>query len=190
MDITRVRIKLPVEITHLQLGVPQDYRQQMIKELYRIGDKMNQTTNVKASMTSYEIWNDSPKFDLILDNILKITDEHLISDPRYKNVMTSAWGAIYKEGHYTLPHEHDPAVYSWVYYLKVDEHSSPLVFDNNELILNVKDDLLVLFPGNVTHMVPKQTGGGDRLVLAGNTSWKTKNSDNEQNLLNKAYSKS
>ena len=154
---------------------------------------MNNATNVKASMTSYEIWKDSPKFIRILDNILRIADKYLIEDPRYENVMTAAWGAIYKEGHYTLPHEHDPAVYSWVYYLKVDEYSSPLVFGNNELILNVKDDLLVIFPGNVTHMVPKQVGGGDRLVLAGNTSWKSKNDKNninDKNILNKAYTKS
>lgn len=172
MDITRIRIKAPVEITQLKLGVPKNYRQEMINELYRIGDKMDHSTNVKASMTSYELWNDSPKFTPFLDNIKKVVDKVQKLDDRYENELVSAWGSIYKKDHYTIPHSHEPATYSWVYYLKTDEHSSPLIFENGELSINVEDDLFVIFPSYVWHMVPPQKEGGDRVVLAGNYIWR------------------
>lgn len=185
MDITRIRIKAPVEITQLKLGVPQNYRQEMINELYRIGDKMGHSTNVKAIMTNYELWNDSPKFKPFLNNIKKIVDKTQILDSKYENLLVSAWGSIYKKDHHAVPHSHEPAIYSWVYYLKTDEYSSPLMFEGGELAITVEDDLLVIFPGYLWHTVPPQKEGGDRLVLAGNYIWSLKN--NKNNKKNEKY---
>jgi hypothetical protein len=82
--------------------------------------------------------------------------------------LEDTWFSIYKEGHYTIPHFHEPCFLSFIYYLKTDKNSSPLIFDRTELILEVTNDLLVLFPSYLIHSVDKQKKGDDRICLAGN----------------------
>ena len=79
------------------------------------------------------------------------------------------WGAIYEQYHHTKPHTHGPALWSWCYYLQVPENAPPLYFREAKLKVYPKPDEIVIFPGHVTHEVPKANEMiGERIILAGN----------------------
>ena len=168
MEINIHHLKTPVEIITTQVGIPQDYKQQCIDEIYRLGDSMNQITNVKAIMSSWEIWNETKILNPLIDKITKITDKLIYIDGGFKNKLEHCWSAIYKKGHYTIPHRHTPSNFSFIYYLKSNENSSPLVFNEIDFNLPPQDDLLVIFPSHIVHSVPTQRGNEDRICLAGN----------------------
>ena len=171
MDINRHRIKSPVEVITTTLGIPEDYKQQCIQEAYKIGDQQGKKTNVKAIMSSWGIWDETSVYDSLLKVIMEASNKIFpISDKRYEYELRCSWSAIYKEGHYTVPHAHDPSRLSFVYYLKANGDSSPLVFNGSDFQVQPHDDLLVIFPSYLIHSVPKHTGE-DRICLAGNLGW-------------------
>ena len=93
-------------------------------------------------------------------------------------VMQACWGIIYKKGDGSTIHHHGTTDVSWVYYVKTPKGSSPLVFPQcayytpeNELkILEVEPEegLMVLFLGNVDHLVSPSEIDEERIVIAGN----------------------
>lgn len=173
MIINRHYIKTPTEIITTTLGIPEDYKQQCIQEAYKIGDSIDREknyTNVKASMSSYEVWNETNVYNTLMGKIMEtgksILEEHYPS-VRMNLKLTHMWTAIYEKGHYTKSHAHLPAILSFVYYLKADRNSSPLVFDHSDFDIYPYDDLLVMFPGYLYHSVPEHKGE-DRICVAGN----------------------
>ena len=178
MIINRYYIKTPSEIITTHLNIAEEYKQKCIQEAYNIGDKQNYQTNVKAVMSSYEVWKET---DVYNDLIHKIQDEistklHPLSDPRFIYNLENVWVTIYKEGHYTVPHNHIPSQVSFVYYLKSNSNSSPLLFEGGNFKVNPYDNLLVTFPSHLIHSVPEHKGE-DRICLAGNLNWKLKQSE-------------
>jgi hypothetical protein len=162
-------LKHPFETKTTYMGIPSDYKNKLINELYRIGDQQENITNVKAFMTSYTLYKETSILGPFLKN-LKRTIELMYgtNHEKYEFDFSNIWGAIYKKGHYTIPHHHNPSYLSWVYYLQTTHESSPLVFPSANFTVHVEEDLLVVFPSHVIHSVPKHTAESDRICLAGN----------------------
>tara|TARA_Y100000287_G_scaffold99994_1_gene79869 strand:+ start:3283 stop:3753 length:471 start_codon:yes stop_codon:yes gene_type:complete len=78
---------------------------------------------------------------------------------------TELWAAIYNEGDYADPHTHTPCSYSFVYYVRVPDGSSPLVFEDRTI--ETVTGMCVIFSSDYKHAVPPNTSKG-RVVLAGN----------------------
>ena len=167
MQINRHHIQSPTEIITLHLGIPPEYKQQCIDEIYNLGDSQSQQTNVKAIMTSYQIWNESKVFDRLLDNIQRIIDNLIKKDKRLEFKLTDSWGAVYKKNDYTIPHQHLPNNISFVYYLQ-STGNTPLIFDECNFKLNPTDDMLIIFPSYLWHSVSKHNEEKDRICIAGN----------------------
>lgn len=157
------------------LGIPLFYKQKLINETYNIGDIQNRKTNVKASMSYWDIFDHTPIFNTLLDNIFKVitTQTHYKNYARVKElIIDEAWVNIYRKGDYTLSHNHLPSVVSFVYYLQ-SNGSSTLNFTNSEFKITPKDDLLVIFDSSLEHSVDKHLDKQDRICLAGNLTLKT-----------------
>ena len=167
LQINRHHIQSPTEIITTQLGIPQEYKQQCIEEIYRLGDTMGETTNIKAIMTSYTIWDESKVFDILLNNIKIVIDNFANRYNHWKFVLEEAWGTIYKKDNYTIPHQHLPCTISFVYYLQ-SSGNTPLVFDECDFKINPINDMLMIFPSYLTHSVPKHNEKEDRICIAGN----------------------
>ena len=168
MEINRHHLKSPVEIVTTKLGIPLNYKQQCIDEIYKIGDKQNNQTNVKAIMSSYWIWDDTDVLNPLMKEILNtISKLFPIKDDTQQYKLIDCWSTIYKKGHHTVPHKHKHYPISWVYYLKSNPNSSPLVFNECNFHIPPEDDLLVVFPNHFIHSVPTQTDNEDRIGLAG-----------------------
>ena len=99
MIINKHHLKSPVEIIDIKLGIPQKYKQKCIDEIYKIGDSQNQSTNVKAIMSSWFLWEESKIFNPLLT---KITDIILVNSKDKEHLaLYEAWSAIYKKNHYS-----------------------------------------------------------------------------------------
>ena len=169
MDINRHHLSTPVEIISTKLDIPQDYRQQCIKEIYNLGDSMNQETNVKAIMSSPFIWNETKILNPLIDKIMgTINKINPIFDERFVYQITNCWSAIYKKSNYTNPHTHTISQTSFIFYLKSNTNSSPLLFDDCNFHIQPNNNTLVVFPGYLKHSVPQHTDNEDRICLAGN----------------------
>ena len=168
MNLKRHRIQFPEEILTIQLGIPQEYKQQCIDEIYRLGDSMNHQTNLKAIMSTYKVWEETDVFNKLLNNIkIAINIGVPITDSKLEYVLEDAWSATYKKGHYSATHHHLPSTISFVYYLQ-SSGNTPLVFDKCNFQINPIDDMLILFPSYLPHSVPKHSEENDRICLAGN----------------------
>ena len=118
-------------------------------------------TNVRALQTGNSI--KSPSISLIKEWVVNLV--RINSGGTF--VIDACWGAKYSKGDYTISHAHCPATFAFVYFLKSPRGSSPLVFTYSGKRIKAEDGKVVIFPGNVTHQVPKNNCEG-RLVLAGN----------------------
>ena len=72
-------------------------------------------------------------------------------------LVKDCWGMIYESSDYTVPHNHFPAELSCAIYLEADPNCAPIIFGESIGIQPV-NDLLVLFPGVLTHSVPATSG--------------------------------
>ena len=161
-------LKSPVEVVTTSLESPSNHIQEYIAEAYRIGDSMNNTTNVKAWMSSYKVWEQTKIFNRlfeIIENLVNLLE--CFNDPNMHYKITNAWSAVYKKGHYTIPHHHIPSNLSFVYYLKTSGNT-PLIFDQCNFPISPKDDEIIIFPSYLIHSVPEHQYEEDRICIAGN----------------------
>ena len=141
------------------------------RQIRELGDAQQKKTNVKASMTDWFMQDTSKGFQWVCNRAIELAAEN---NPHELDMIPyDCWGAIYKEGDYTVMHNHWPHLWSFVYYVNCPEGSAPLLFDRcihpSKGVERVvpKKGLMVMFPGWVNHSVPKHIGE-DRIVVAGN----------------------
>ena len=78
--------------------------------------------------------------------------------------------SIYNQNDYIDWHDHGISAYSASYYARVPANSSNIIFENEkqELEVEVKSGMLVLFPGNARHRTYPSQHQGDRIVVTMN----------------------
>ena len=151
-------------------------------------DARKRTTNVKAKMTKWNMLDHKP-FKIVSDKVEKTIQDffHEYTSLDLETFMTTCWGSIYGKGDYSELHAHVPALYSWVYYVKVDENAAPLHFPR-KLIGPIKDESFgwkdntpdsglyyrpksgtgIIFPGWLQHQVPPHDNDAERVIVVGN----------------------
>ena len=169
--MTAYNIQVPSLIYTSKLGIPEEYKSQVINKIYEIGDKQNQKSNVKASMSEWRVFETTSLFNPLFDRI-RSSLKHTHYERQSKGVsetalLEEAWTAIYKKGDYTNPHSHFPSPIAFVYYVQADPTSAPLAFEGTNFKIYPEDDLLVFFDGSVRHSVETHQSSQDRLVIAG-----------------------
>ena len=129
-------------------------------------------SNVQAYMTNYFLHKQHSIVNEVANKAIGIIQSIQVKDQKGtldKFFTFDCWGAIYNESDFTKPHTHGPALWSWVYYIQVPNNAPPLVFPQAKFKVYPKPDEIILFPGHVTHEVPKAVAmTGERIVLAGN----------------------
>ena len=175
MIINTHHLKTPIQIIDTQLDIPQKYKQECIDEIYKIGNSVNDRTNLTALRSTYYVWDETKVLDPLLKQIRNIINQILGKDDlqEYNFEINNAWSAIYKKGHYAKLHDHMNADISFVYYFK-STGSTPLIFNECNFKLNPTDDTLVIFPSYLKHSVPIHNDEEDRICLAGNLWWELK----------------
>ena len=161
MQNKNISVDLPILIHDTDNSV---CNTQVKKYCEEFTDSQNQTSNVKADMSSYQIWQETDLFNDLLSMVVECVDNHPWAKHLQSWFIRDAWLARYKKGQSTNVHHHIPAHLSFVYYLKGSEKSSPLNLEGIDIEL--VEGRLIIFPSLMMHSV--STTPAERIVLAGN----------------------
>ena len=102
---------------------------------HRKNDNTNHPSNVKAWRSSFFTHQETNLFD---DVVKYLVDDETIAeyyDAHVKHECIQMWVMEYEKGNYAARHSHYPADWSAVFYAKMDEKSSPVVIENNVVII-------------------------------------------------------
>ena len=178
MSIVHKNFKIPI-LTDI-IDLDSEYQNNCINAAIEIGDEMKRSTNLYATMSSYELHRNSKGIiynKLIIKLLTYIENNYDFSflHDSNKNLINKKclelknfWTAIYKKEDFCIAHSHTPFHVSFVYYLKCDEFSSPIEFTHLNYSIKPKNNLLLVFPSLAMHSVPVQKEGDDRILVAGN----------------------
>jgi|TARA_B110000908_G_scaffold171326_1_gene233666 hypothetical protein len=169
-------LEVPVDFWEFSLRDNSDYTVENLhldleNTIKEVGDKRNRTTNVKSTVMTDWLMTDHKPFKYLCDHVEELIQQWHIenTDLELKTFMTTCWGSIYKRGDYSELHAHHPALYSWVYYVKVDEDSAPLHFPNNPgIYYKPTAGTGIIFPGWLKHQVQTHESDEERILVVGN----------------------
>jgi hypothetical protein len=178
--ITKTIINHPIEIYHINLGVPSEYKEELIKETYRLKNRNRQNSEVfkylfseekeKVIGSNYKVWEESTVYTPLLENILKFVTSISHANPgnsAWDYKILNSWVGIYGKNQSAKKHHHDPAYKSFCYYISGEEPYTPMVFNDIGLEIDAITDRLIVFPSFVNHSVPP-CNEGERIMVAGN----------------------
>ena len=138
--------------------------------ILKTGDEWKRRlTVVQANITNLNMHSRYKEFKTISDIVLTYA-EKMGSTPITCRT-SDCWGVLYKKKDFAVAHAHWPNIWSWGYYVKVPQGSSPLVFpegkEGNYYIFPQVGDL-VIFPAWIKHEVPPSNVDEDRMLVGGN----------------------
>lgn len=158
------------EIYIFQHPAPEELNVLLEQDIRECGDQQNNSTNVKALMTHWDMYNHSQPFSVFVNWVQECFSKcPLDTFQRQRDYKLNAlWGMIYNKGEHAIAHHHNPAYFSFVYFLKVSENSSPLIFKASSTYIKPEIGKIVFFPSYLFHYVPEQTVDEERITIAGN----------------------
>lgn len=159
------------KVFKVYLNLEPEYRKILAETILEVGDERSNPNTIKAFMTNYYVWEQSPNFNKFLLKVkecLEIVSPVSLEHHEFKLIDT--WGIIYKEGDFALPHQHLGHGLSWVYYVQTGDNPTPLIFNDSNFELIPENDMIVFFPSHLTHSVPTHKGS-DRIIISGNIQW-------------------
>tara|TARA_B110000977_G_C11033545_1_gene476185 strand:- start:990 stop:1622 length:633 start_codon:yes stop_codon:yes gene_type:complete len=152
----------------------------LIDEIVAQGDRIGQTSNVKAPMTEWNMCYESVEFQklgsiIVREGIIPYLGAYYnnIEDIKKQTyIVNDMWGAEYRGNgdDFTQPHDHRASYCSFSYYLQTPEGSPPLVFNDMRTEVQPTVGMLVCFKGDYRHSVPKAKHDGSRIMIAGNST--------------------
>lgn len=170
MNAQYFHLNIPTTIGTYQLGATKEMLDQWAQKAYELTKNSNKT-NVKAQMSSYQVFDETDEYNELIkriDKLINLNNDKLKKlSPNYEYKTQAAWTAVYREKDYTQKHRHSITHLSYVYYIKANNQSSPIIFNEANFSITPQDDLLVVFDSHLLHEVPPCTGE-DRICLAGN----------------------
>ena len=139
------------------------------KEIKKTGDVQDHKTNVKAYMTEWDM-SDKPGFDKLKSLVLDITGylSKMYYNRKINPRVCDMWGMIYKKGDYAIVHDHWPALWSGVYYLKAPKDSGNLYFPQIKQSIEPKDKQMIIFEGKTRHGVRESLTDEKRIAVSFN----------------------
>ena len=172
--------KAPIKIWSTPLGVPKEYRDELVKATYKQKQNAPRTDafydvfneeNGRVIATSPNAWEDIPLYNELLNGIQTKFQEIIYKDKDWGGgiinyQITSAWSGLYEEGQIAKPHHHIPSYFSFCYYMKAEAPYTPMVFDDVNVSIDAVTDRIIFFPSWVSHSVPPVKA--ERVFISGN----------------------
>ena len=156
-----------------------DIATSLIPRLENYPDKQNRNTNVRATMTEWQITHPQiEKFKKYIFNEIARYYPQMVkasTTKATKPAFSDFWANIYNKGDYAKSHNHYPSNFSIVYFLKSKWYYSPLVFDDSGKKIRPKQGRYVVFPGYINHHVPRHRFKEKRITLSSNLIFTNRN---------------
>ena len=165
-----INITRPIFIKNIFNEVGNNLHSTLENIIRETGDEWKRRlTVVQANITNLNMHHRHPSFNRICDIVISYA-EKMGSTP-IKCRASDCWGVLYNKNDFAVAHAHWPNIWSWGYYVKVPQSSSPLVFpeckEGNYYVFPQVGDL-VIFPAWIKHEVPPSTIEEDRILVGGN----------------------
>jgi len=139
------------------------------------GDKQNRQTNVKASMTDWQMQKEPGFVELekeiasIINYLPEIFNPNDDTFRLLSMEIEHMWGMVYKKNDYTNIHNHWPSVWSGTFYLDIPtDYAGTLVFPELEHSIEPITGQLVIFNGSLLHGVKTIRSSSERLAVSFN----------------------
>ena len=172
-ELYEIPVKAPIFSTIIKNHVVlnNDLKQLVLE--HRQNNPEKTKSNVKAWRSSWTTHEENLKFqpfcNLVCNTCSFLTAEYYKCVPEM--LVTNMWCMMYEESDHAVPHDHMPSLYSCSYYVDVEDGSAPIIFNKdtpNELTILPKNGMLLIWLGNLNHMVPPTKT--KRMVISMNIS--------------------
>ena len=165
-----ILVTRPILVKNIYDEVGSELHSALQSIILKTGDEWKRRlTVVQANITNLNMHGRYKEFKTISDIVLTYA-EKMGSTPT-KCRTSDCWGVLYKKNDFAVAHAHWPNIWSWGYYVKVPQGSSPLVFpegkEGNYYVFPQAGDL-VIFPAWIKHEVPPSAIDEDRMLVGGN----------------------
>ena len=165
-----ILVTRPILVKNIYDEVGSELHSALQRIILKTGDEWKRRlTVVQADITNLNMHGRYKEFKTISDIVLTYA-EKMGSTPT-KCRTSDCWGVLYKKNDFAVAHAHWPNIWSWGYYVKVPQGSSPLVFpegkEGNYYVFPQVGDL-VIFPAWIKHEVPPSAVEEDRMLVGGN----------------------
>ena len=152
-----MKIQAETEIAMYTLDNHQELNNKLKKIIsnFRKEYPESDNTNVKAWHSHFDTHVKEPKFNILIDRVMDASKDFI--NIKCNLYLLNFWVMEYEKGNHTVKHNHRPATLSGIYYIDVEENSSPIIFENN-FVIKPKNGMLLLFPSIVNHEVPPTKG--------------------------------
>ena len=165
-----INVTRPIYVKNIFDDVGQELHSSLENIILKTGDEWKRRlTVVQANITNLNMHDRYREFKTISDIVITYA-EKMGSTP-IKCRVSDCWGVLYNKNDFAVAHAHWPNIWSWGYYVKVPQGSSPLVFpegkEGNYYVFPEVGDL-VIFPAWIKHEVPPSTIDEDRMLVGGN----------------------
>ena len=165
-----ILVTRPIFVKNIYDEVGSELHSALQRIILKTGDEWKRKlTVVQADITNLNMHGRYKEFKTVSDIVLRYA-EQMGSTP-IKCRTADCWGVLYKKNNFAVAHAHWPNIWSWGYYVKVPQGSSPLVFpegkEGNYYVFPQAGDL-VIFPAWIKHEVPPSAVDEDRMLVGGN----------------------
>ena len=165
-----ILVTRPIFVKNILDEVGTGLHSRLQKIILKTGDEwQRRLTVVQANITNLNMHDRYEDFKTVSDIVVSYA-EKMGSTP-IKCRTSDCWGVLYKKNDFAVAHAHWPNIWSWGYYVKVPQGSSPLVFpegkEGNYYVFPQVGDL-VIFPAWIKHEVPPSNVDEDRMLVGGN----------------------
>ena len=152
-----MKIQAETEIAMYTLDNHQELNNKLKKIIsdFRKEYPESDNSNVKAWHSHFDTHVKEPKFNILIDRVMDASKDFI--NIKCNLYLLNFWVMEYEKGNHAVKHNHWPATLSGVYYIDVEENSSPIIFENN-FTIEPKNGMLLLFPSIVNHEVPPSKG--------------------------------
>lgn len=147
-----------------------------ISEYTNKPNDLDYKTNVFAKMTNWKKLLEDQDFNKIHQSIAEtlyntINLRNPCPNQKIEFFFDNSWGMKHDEGDYTQDHIHNFAYFSGSFYFEVPTPTM-MWFEDYQQDVELKDNMLVLFPGLCKHRVTAHTGQKPRYSMAFNMTLK------------------
>jgi len=126
--------------------------------------------NINVWQSNWEMEN-QPGFKDVADSAKEISTEIAKNHYNFKQFnprLVDCWCNVYNKNSGCKVHQHFPATFSLVYYVKVPENSGRIFFPDLDVQLDPKPGLLLCFRGDTWHGVEFNQTEKDRIIIGMN----------------------
>ena len=133
---------------------------------------VNSKSHLSSWRSDWKIHKKDSRFNVLIDFTIETLEKiHLdLFHSEREFACIEMWIAQYDKGDHAERHYHYPLDWSAVYYINVEDNTSPIIF-GEDIRVQPENNMMLLFPGWLNHRVPKTQGKRTLIAMNFDKTW-------------------